>query len=108
MKKIFLLPLLLIACSSGLETRCYELVGDPDGTQLILEGQGESGKLTITDPVGGQPVEALGTIEEGVFTYTDAALVDYDGTRLNFNEEKAWYSNSEFLEGLEGTRVTCD
>lgn len=102
MKKIFLAALLLTGCStSGFETRCYEIVGDPDGTQIILENEGEFGKLTITDPVGGEPVEVLGDLTEGVFAYAD-------GTHLNFNDEKAWYSNSDFLEGIEATAVTCD
>lgn len=101
MKKWFLLPFLLVACTSGFETRCYEIVGDPDGTQLILEEEEGMGKLTITDPVGGQPVEVLGILEEGAFVYEDK-------TRLNFNDEKAWYSNNDFLAGIEAMPVTCD
>lgn len=101
MKKWFLLPLFLLACSSGLEARCYEIVGDPDGTQLILEEDGSNAKLTITDPVGGQPVEVMGRLEDGAFVYDD-------GTLLNYNAEKAWYSNNDFLVGIEGTAVTCD
>lgn len=102
MKKIFILFLLLMACTfTGFEKRCYELVGDPDGTQLILEKEGDYGKLTITDPVGGEPVEGLWGFEEGAFVHED-------GTRLNYNEERAWYSNNEFLDGIEGTAVSCE
>ncbi len=102
MKKIFLAALLLTACStSGFETRCYEIVGDPDGTQIILEKEGEFGKITITDPVGGEPTVGLWNFEEGAFVYAD-------GTRLNYDDERAWYTENDFLAGIEGTAVTCD
>ncbi len=103
MRKLIISSVLLLqACSAtGFQTRCYEVVGDPDGTRLILEENPSQPKLTVTDPVGGEDVEGFGTLEDGVFVFPD-------GTRLNYNDEKAWYTNSDFVAGIEATAVTCE
>lgn len=103
MKKYLLVMSLFIAsCSSegAFKKVCYELIDDPDGTTLILEEIDSVPTLTITDPVGGEPVVGIGEIVDGVF-------VLYDGTKLHFNDEKAWYEGAELVDGLEAKAVDC-
>ncbi|QQR54511.1 hypothetical protein IPG41_04930 [Candidatus Peregrinibacteria bacterium] len=88
---------LLVACQPvSFNVRCYEIVGDPDGTRLIIDESPSAPMLTITDPVGGQPVEVPGRLEEGIFVYPD-------GSHLNYNEERAWYDeDAPFSRGDRG------
>ena len=103
MKKYYLIMFLLISsCSSGnsFQKVCYELIDDPDGTTLILEEIESVPTLTITDPVGGEPAVGTGEIQDGAYIFPD-------GTKLHFNDEKAWYEGVELVDGLEAKAVEC-
>lgn len=100
-----LLPLLSVllftACSGQASNlKCYAIVDDPDGTQIIINE--EAAQVTITDPVGGEDLVVLGRFEEGVFVYPD-------GSRLNYNDEKAWFAaNESLVGGIEAVSTVCE
>lgn len=95
------LVLLITACSGQASNlKCYAIVDDPDGTQIILDE--EAAQITITDPIGGEDLVVLGRFEEGVFVYPD-------GSRLNYNDEKAWFAaNEPLVGGIEAVSTVCE
>ena len=101
-KYLFLSLIFLSACSydESYAKSCYKLLDDPDGTMLILEEINSIPTLTITDPIGGEPVVATGEFRDGAFIFPD-------GTKLYFNDEKAWYEGVELVDGIQGKSVAC-
>jgi hypothetical protein len=102
MKKILsflLLALALSACDSALaSSRCFYVA---DGaTTIVLEENLTPPQITLVTP-GEEDLVVTGEMRDGFFVYPD-------GTELHFDDEKAWFENQTFLEGIEAPSVACE